>query len=162
MMHDIKRGALRWLWLSIVIILLDHWTKYWAMMHLGLLQPHHVMPFFNFTLDFNRGAAFSFLSFASGWQRWFFAVFAVVIVIGLLVWLARIPSKKHWLAAALALIIGGALGNLWDRVTLGYVVDFIDLYVKHWHWPIFNLADSAISVGVVMLAIDLFFSRSTL
>jgi signal peptidase II len=156
-----KKGNFRWLWLSITVILLDQWTKSIAMRHLSLTQPHHIMPFLNFNLAFNTGSAFSFLGNASGWQMWLFIGFAVVVCLLVLFWLGRLSKQQHWLAIALALILGGALGNLFDRLHYGYVVDFIDFYVKNWHWPTFNLADSAICIGVVMLASEILFVRST-
>jgi signal peptidase II len=113
-----------------------------------------VIPFFNLTLLHNTGAAFSFLSEAGGWQRWFFALVALIISAVILLWLKRLPRDKVWLAVALALVLGGALGNVWDRITLGYVIDFLDIYYQGWHWPAFNIADSAISVGAAMLIID--------
>ena len=153
-MHDVKRGNLIWLWLSAFVIFLDQLTKHVALNHLSLSRPYHLIPSFNFTLEFNSGAAFSFLSLASGWQRPLFAVIAIIVSIVILIYLFRMKKDQQWLAAGLAFILGGALGNLWDRISLGYVVDFLDLYIKHWHWPVFNVADIAICIGVLMLAID--------
>jgi signal peptidase II len=113
-----------------------------------------VIPGLNLTLVHNTGAAFSLLRDAGGWQRIFFITLALIISAVLLNWLRRIPPGQRWLPVTLALILGGAAGNLWDRIFLGYVVDFLDVYVGQWHWPAFNLADSSISVGAVMLAID--------
>jgi len=158
---------LRWLWLSLAIIILDQLTKLWA---LDALRPYDTQAvidgFFNLVLAFNKGAAFSFLSDAGGWQRWLFSALAVVVSAVLVVWLARLPRRERWTAAALALVIGGAVGNLIDRVRLGHVVDFIELYhraLAGWpgfdaqgHWPAFNVADSAISVGVVILVVTSF------
>lgn len=151
---------LKWLWLSFVVIVLDQLTKYVATDLLIYAEPVAVIPFFNLTLLHNTGAAFSFLSDAGGWQRWFFALMAVGVSAGIIVWISRLESKQKWLAIALALIVGGALGNLWDRLYFGYVVDFIQLYYEQWYWPAFNIADSAISVGAVMLLIDGFFGQS--
>lgn len=147
-------SALKWLWLSVLIIVLDLSTKAIATHYLVLHQPVPVFPGFNWTLMHNTGAAFSFLSDASGWQRWFFAIISIVVSIGITVWLKRLQSSQIWLAVSLALILGGALGNVWDRLTLGYVVDFIQVYYDRWYWPAFNVADSAISVGAAMLIID--------
>jgi len=141
-------------WVSLLVIVLDQLTKQWASSALSYAVPVEVIPFFNLTLLHNTGAAFSFLSDAGGWQRWFFALMALLISAVILVWLKRLPSGRVWLAVALSLVLGGALGNVWDRVTLGYVVDFLDVYYQGWHWPAFNLADSAIFVGAVMLIID--------
>lgn len=147
---NIVSGGLRWLWLSVVVILLDQWTKGLAVESLRLFHPVSVAPFFNLTLMHNEGAAFSFLDDASGWQRWMFAAIAVVISLGIVVWLSRMPATERLRPAALALILGGALGNLYDRLTLGYVIDFIDWYYRGWHWPAFNIADSAITVGAAL------------
>jgi signal peptidase II len=147
---------LKWLWVSALVIVLDQLTKLWAGASLNYAEPVAILPSFNVTLLHNTGAAFSFLSQAGGWQRWFFAVIAVVISAVLLVWLKRLKPEQRWLAVALTLVLGGALGNVWDRITLGYVIDFIDVYYQSWHWPAFNIADSAIFVGAVMLIIDSF------
>ena len=148
--------ALRWVWLSALVVLLDRITKTLAVEYLVLNAPMPQFPGLNLTLVHNPGAAFSLLRYAGGWQRWVFIVLAAVIAAGILAWLWRLPARRKWLACALALVMGGALGNLWDRVTLGYVIDFIDVYYAHSHWPAFNLADSAITVGAVMLVIDAF------
>jgi signal peptidase II len=147
---------LKWLWLSAVVVALDLLTKAVATHYLSLYQPVPVFPGFNWTLAHNQGAAFSFLSTESGWQRWFFSLVASMVSIGIIIWIKRLAPTQTLLAVSLALVLGGALGNLWDRVTLGYVVDFIDVYYQQYHWPAFNLADSAISVGAVLLVIDSF------
>lgn len=147
-------NALRWVWLSAVVIVLDQLTKHWAVSQLQLHDPVTVMPLVNLTLVYNTGAAFSLLNEAGGWQRWLFALLAMIISVLLIVWLYRLAEDRRWLACALSLILGGALGNLWDRLSLGYVVDFIDVYYGRWHWPAFNVADSAISVGAVMVLLD--------
>jgi signal peptidase II len=147
-------GALKWLWLSALVIVLDLGTKAIASHYLLLHQPVAVFPGFNWTLMHNNGAAFSFLSDASGWQRWFFSGIAIAASVGITLWLKRLQPNQIWLATALALILGGALGNVWDRLTLGYVVDFIQVYYDRWAWPAFNVADSAISVGAAILIID--------
>ena len=144
----------KWLWISVVVIVLDQFTKLWASSALNYGEPVPVMPLFNLTLMHNTGAAFSFLSQAGGWQRWFFAAVAVVISTVLLIWLKRLKSGQVWLAVALTLVLGGALGNVIDRLYLGYVIDFLDFYYQQHHWPAFNVADMAISVGAVMLVID--------
>ncbi|WP_127475923.1 signal peptidase II [Sulfurivermis fontis] len=145
---------LKWLWLSVVVIALDQFTKVLATAKLALHEPVAVLPLFNLTLMHNTGAAFSFLSQAGGWQRWFFVAIAVAVSAALIAWLRQLQRHQVWLAAALALVLGGALGNVWDRIRLGYVVDFIDLYYGDWHWPAFNVADSAITVGAIMLLLD--------
>lgn len=149
----------KWLWLSALVIGLDQLTKWVAERLLTLHQPVPVLPFFNWTLVYNEGAAFSFLAQAGGWQRWLFLLLSLAVSVGLTVWLARLKPGQHWLAAALALILGGAVGNLIDRACYGHVIDFIELYYRHWYWPAFNVADSAITVGAVMLVIDSVFCK---
>lgn len=145
---------LKWLWLSGLIVALDQVTKQLAEQWLQPYQPLPVVPGFNLTLVYNPGAAFSFLSDAGGWQRWFFTLFAAIVVVVLSIWMKRLPREQILSATSLALIIGGAIGNVIDRVIYGHVIDFIDLYVGTWHWPAFNVADSAITVGVVLLLVD--------
>lgn len=147
---------MKWLWLSLVVIVLDQATKFFASGMLILHEPVAVLPFFNLTLMHNTGAAFSFLHDASGWQRWFFAALALIVSVMLVLWLRRLQPHERWLAMALTLVLGGALGNLVDRLMYGYVVDFIQLYYQDWYYPAFNVADSAITVGAVMLVIDTF------
>ena len=150
-------NGLRFIWITLLVLILDQWTKQMASAKLIYGERIAVIPdYFNITLLHNPGAAFSFLSDAGGWQRWFFTSVAFVVSIALIVWLARLPKYNRWLAIALTLILGGAIGNLWDRVLLGYVVDFIQVYYQEWYWPAFNIADSAISIGAVMLLIDAF------
>jgi signal peptidase II len=154
-----KPNALPWLSLSALVIALDQLTKWWA---LHALQPagvpHEVIPgFLNWTLAFNRGAAFSFLASGAGWQRWLFVVLALAISVALVVWLARTLRDDWRNALPLALIIGGALGNVIDRLHAAQVTDFIHVYFRQWNYPVFNLADSAITVGaVLLLALGLF------
>lgn len=148
--------ALRWYALALVLIVLDQYTKGLASSALDYGRPVEVFSWFNLTLQHNSGAAFSFLSDAGGWQRWFFTAVAVVISCALAVWLYLAP-RGHWLLAlSLGLILGGAIGNLWDRVALGYVVDFISVHYNDWYFPAFNLADSAITVGAGCMLLDSF------
>ena len=149
-----NRMALGWLLISAVIIVLDLWTKNIASQSLTLYRPVEVTSWLNMTLAHNYGAAFSFLSDAGGWQRWLFTGLASVVTVILVVWLFRLSAREKLTAAALGLIIGGAVGNLVDRINHGYVVDFIDVFYHDWHWPAFNLADSAITGGVILLLID--------
>lgn len=144
----------KWLWVSGLVIVLDQASKAVAGSLLEAYQPVAVLPCFNLTLMYNTGAAFSFLSDASGWQRWFFSIVAVVVSTIIIAWMYRLRPDERWQAAALALILGGALGNLIDRLLLGHVVDFIQLYYDRWYWPAFNIADSAITVGAAMLVFD--------
>lgn len=148
-----------WFFLSFVVIVVDQLTKHWALSHLVAYQPEPVMPMVNFTLAYNTGAAFSFLSGVGGWHRWFFAVFSMVMSIVLIVWLIRLPRKAVLQCLAVSLILGGAIGNLYDRAALGHVIDFIDVYYQYHHWPVFNLADSAICLGVFFLLLDLGFGK---
>ena len=143
-----------WLGAALAIVIADQLTKYCATHWLVYGEPFAIFPGLNFTLLHNTGAAFSLLSDASGWQRWFFAGAALVMVVVITLWLRQVEQQEWWLLIALTLILGGAIGNLWDRLTLGYVIDFIQVYYQHWSWPAFNVADSAISVGAVMLLLS--------
>ncbi|NNE37741.1 MAG: signal peptidase II [Gammaproteobacteria bacterium] len=151
-----KSSAIKWTWLSILIITFDQVTKYYISHQFSLYETLRIIPGLNITYLHNTGAAFSFLSDAGGWQRWLFIALSSIISVILLGWMKRHPATDLWLAIALALILGGAIGNLIDRVIFGYVIDFISVYYQDWYWPAFNVADSAISVGVVMLIIDSF------
>jgi signal peptidase II len=147
-----------WAWLAVtaVIIFLDLQTKQMVSEELALYRPVEVFSWLNITLAHNYGAAFSFLSDAGGWQRWFFIVLASAVSVVLLVWILRLPRKEWMTGLGLALVLGGAIGNLVDRIRLGYVVDFIDFHVGDWHYPAFNVADSAITCGVILLLLDAF------
>ena len=155
MREGLRRHWARWLLASLAIVVLDLATKAWVTSLLRLGEVREVTGFFNLVLVHNSGAAFSFLAGAGGWQRWLFIVLATGICAVLLVMLRK--HHDNALAAwALALLIGGALGNLWDRVSVGYVVDFVQLHAGGYYWPAFNVADSAITVGVVLLIWDSF------
>lgn len=147
-----RSNALSWLLLSLAILVADQITKWIVLQH---FQLHESMPviagLLNWTLAYNEGAAFSFLSDAGGWQRWFFTVLAIVVSIVLLTWLKRTPRSDWRTALPLSLVLGGAVGNVIDRIRFGHVVDFVDFYYNDWHFPAFNVADSAISVGAVLL-----------
>ncbi len=138
-----------WLLLAALVIVLDQWTKWIATTNLVYARPVEVFPGLNWTLLHNTGAAFSFLSDAGGWQHWLFIGLAIAISLALTIWMFAIPKNIWMRQLPLALIIGGAVGNVIDRIRLGYVVDFIDVYVGSSHWPAFNIADSAICVGAV-------------
>lgn len=148
------RNGLIWVWISLLVVILDQVSKLWMDSNLYFNQPINILPFFDLRLLYNEGAAWSFLADAGGWQRWFLSGLSLIVSCVLVVWLARLERKQVWLAIALALVLGGALGNLIDRVVYGHVIDFIDVYYQQWHWPAFNIADSAISVGAVMLVVD--------
>lgn len=139
-----------WLSISIIVILADRFSKILALEHLTLHQPLALMPGFNFTLAFNTGSAFSFLASAGPWHHYFFILLTLAIALILLVWLMR-SSKEKMLSFSLSLLIGGALGNLWDRLQYGHVVDFIDLYFKNYHFATFNIADVAITLATIGL-----------
>jgi len=156
----INKMAFAWLLFSVVIVALDLWTKQIATDSLALYRPVEWTSWLNMTLAHNYGAAFSFLSDAGGWQRWLFTGLASVVTVVLVVWLLRLPKNEKLTAAALSLVIGGAVGNLIDRIINGYVVDFIDVFYQGHHWPAFNLADSAITCGVVLLLVDGIFFAS--
>jgi signal peptidase II len=151
--------SLPWFGLALVVILLDQYTKALASSGLDYGQPVRVFWWFNLTLQHNTGAAFSFLNDAGGWQRYFFSAAAIGISVALGIWLAVMPRGQWLLALGLALILGGALGNLWDRVVLAYVVDFISVHYQGHYFPAFNLADSAISVGAGCMLLDSFLHR---
>jgi signal peptidase II len=140
--------------LSGLVILLDQLSKLAAERWLTPFEPLSILPSLNLTLLYNPGAAFSFLAGAGGWQRWLFVVLALGVSVGLVIWLSRLRPQERLLGAALSLVLGGAVGNLIDRLLYGHVIDFIDLYWRDWHWPAFNIADSAISVGAVLLLAD--------
>lgn len=143
------RSALRWLWLALLVASVDQASKQWA----EAVLPHgsiELLSWFNFTLAYNRGAAFSFLADAGGWQRFFFLGIGLIAVIVITLWLRRLRADESQNAIGLALILGGAIGNLVDRALYGHVIDFIDWHYGGWHWPAFNLADSAILLGAVL------------
>jgi signal peptidase II len=146
----------RWLWLALAVAVLDLATKAWVTHAFELYESHRVTSFFNLVLVHNKGAAFSFLADAGGWQRWFFTAVTLAISVVLVVMLRKSGGQRR-VSAALALVLGGAAGNLWDRATLGYVVDFVQLHIPGSGlppWPAFNVADSAICVGVALLLWD--------
>jgi len=168
---------LRWAWLALVVIVLDQATKFWADAELRLYLPQDLFTGLSLTLSYNSGAAFSFLAAAGGWQRWLFVTLALLVSGYIIYWLRRMGSGYTMLAISLALIMGGALGNVIDRLWFGHVVDFIDVYYPGYgclpffaqvvdnrggtcHWPAFNLADSAITLGAVLLVIDTFRNHS--
>ncbi len=175
-------GHVRWLWLSIGVLVADQVTKMMVVSHfgdygslagffshiaagelpLGMFKRIELLPVLDVTLMVNTGAAFSLLAGAGGWQRWFFIVLAVAVIGLILFWLRRLPPTGQVpVAAGLALVLGGAFGNLIDRAAYGWVIDFIHLHWNEWYWPAFNLADSAITVGACLLVWDAFMGAST-
>ena len=147
---------MKWLWVSVVVLILDQCTKLLADAMLSMHQSVVLLPFLALRKAYNYGAAFSFLGDASGWQRWFFIALALVVIGILVAWLHRLPPGNTGTRVALVLILGGAVGNVIDRLVYGYVIDFIDVFYGSWHWPTFNIADSAISVGAFLLLLDAF------
>lgn len=149
-----KRTLLGLFALVFVVLLVDQTTKIWANNAIELYEKIPVIDgVFNLTLAYNKGAAFSFLANQTGWQRWFFTGLALVVSLVLLVWLFRLKPQEKWLGVCLALILGGAVGNLIDRVLYGHVIDFLDFFYKNNHWPAFNVADMAICVGGVSMVL---------
>ncbi|MGD8379510.1 MAG: signal peptidase II [Gammaproteobacteria bacterium] len=151
------RRAIHWLWLSALIIVADQVTKYLVVTHMSLFESVPLVPHVQLTLLHNTGAAFSILADAGGWQRWVFVTLGLAVSAAVAAWLWRMSiSRQPLLAAGLSLVVGGALGNVVDRVVRGHVIDFIDLYYRNSHWPPFNLADSAITVGAIIILLDSF------
>ena len=147
-------GQLRWLLLAAAVITLDQWSKRLLEAALQLSETRYVLPVFNIVRAHNRGAAFSMFDAASGWQRWVFSALAIGVSAALIVWLKRLERGATLLAAALGLVLGGALGNVIDRLRLGYVVDFIQVHWQQHYFPAFNVADAAITVGAGLLLLD--------
>jgi len=151
----------KWFLLAAVVLILDQVSKFWITTSMFLYESIGIIPFFQLTYVQNQGAAFSFLDDAGGWQRWFFIGLSLVASIFITLWLSRLPKTEKLQCVGLAMVLGGAIGNLIDRVIYGYVIDFLDVYYQHWHWPVFNLADSAITVGVFVLLLDSFRNRES-
>ena len=147
---------LKWLWISLLVVGSDQLTKLVAEARLPFHQPVNVIPYFDWYLTYNTGAAFSFLADAGGWQRWFFAITSIVISAIILVWLRKLERDDKLTAIALCLILGGAIGNLIDRIYLGYVIDYIQVWLGTYPWPAFNIADAAISIGAAILILSSF------
>lgn len=143
----------RWLWISILILLMDQYAKYWVLNNLSYGEPLYLLPFFNLTLAYNKGAAFSFLDTANGWQNYFFGGVAFIVSVLILYWLVISSWRKYIFNIGLCLILGGAIGNALDRARLGFVVDFFDFHITDWHFAIFNIADAAICVGAFLVAL---------
>jgi signal peptidase II len=151
-----ENGQMKWLWISALIIGLDQLTKQIAEALLTPHQPVNLFPYFDWYLTYNTGAAFSFLADAGGWQRWLFTIAAAVISVIIFQWIRKLPKEETATAISLSLILGGAIGNLIDRIYLGHVIDFIQVWLGSYPWPAFNIADAAISVGAVLLVLGSF------
>jgi signal peptidase II len=146
-------SAKTYLFLALLVLIADQVSKWWAQMSLPMAQAIKVTDFLNWFLIYNPGAAFSFLSQAGGWQRWFFTIIGIIAAV-VIIWLLQKNTQDRPFCIALALILGGAIGNVLDRLLYGAVVDFIDVHYQGWHWPAFNLADSAISIGATLIVIN--------
>lgn len=153
------RSGLIWLVLSIFLLALDQISKWVVTSEMSLYQTIDILPVFNFTYVHNYGAAFSFLSEAGGWQKYFFSIIAVTISVLLIYWLKKLPATNKLLCSAYALVLAGAIGNLIDRLVHGYVIDFLHVYYQQYDFPVFNIADVAISIGAALLLLDAFFEQ---
>lgn len=157
---SMKKKQLSWLWLAGAVILLDQLVKWYINHYFVYGQPVPVLPFLNLTLAYNPGAAFGFLGMQGGWQVLLLTGVTILVVLGLCIWLWRLKPHEKYMAMALCLILGGAIGNLIDRVRLGYVIDYIDFYIRTWHYATFNLADVSICIGAFVLILQLLFEKS--
>lgn len=155
----LAQSGIMWLWLAVAGLVADQATKLYVLANFKLHESVDVLPFFNFTYAQNRGAAFSFLSEAGGWQRWFFTAIAVGVSGLLIYWMRGLHKSKRMLNIAYALVISGAIGNLIDRLSYGFVVDFLHLYYENYHWPVFNVADIAICCGAFLIIVDAFINK---
>jgi len=144
----------QWGWITFLVIIFDQASKLLADHFLNYHQALELIPMFNLTLMYNTGAAFSFLAQAGGWQRWFFLTLTSVVGLFIYLWIRKLKSHQRLQASALSMILGGAIGNLIDRAIYGHVIDFLDVYYQQYHWPAFNIADSAISIGAFLLIYD--------
>ncbi|WP_019557669.1 signal peptidase II [Thiomicrorhabdus arctica] len=151
--------ALNSLWIAILIIVFDQLTKFWAVSTLTFAEPVAVMPYLNWTLAYNDGAAFSFLAEMGGWQRWVFGGLALVVSTVLILWLRKLPKLLTVEVWGINLVLGGAVGNVIDRFLEGRVTDFIDFYIESWHYATFNVADMAITAGAILLLLSEFFLK---
>ncbi|HAD08272.1 MAG TPA: signal peptidase II [Porticoccaceae bacterium] len=158
-MNTPLRQVLVWGALAVLLLVADQYTKQLASQTLRYGEQVYVTPFLNWTLLHNTGAAFSFLADAGGWQNTLFSVIAILVSLFIVYWLATTPRSAPWQALALTLVLSGALGNLYDRLTLGYVVDFVQFHYRQYYWPAFNIADSAITVGAGLLIIQSLFGK---
>jgi signal peptidase II len=154
-----RRQAMRWQYIELLVMLCDQLTK--CMLHdlLNIQNKIHVLPHLNFTMAHNHGAAFGILAQAGGWQRWFFVAVALVVIAIATIWMQRLKPDDNLTGVGIALITGGALGNLIDRIRFGYVIDFIDFYIGSWHWFTFNIADIAICVGALFIILKSFSTK---
>lgn len=159
-MHKlITQTGLRFLWITLIVLVVDQVTKMSVVEQMELYQSIQITNFFNLTYVHNYGAAFSFLHDAGGWQRWFFTLIALGVSGLILYWLRQTTKSQVLLPVAFTLVLGGAFGNVIDRLIHGYVIDFLDFYYQQWHWPAFNVADSAIFLGAALLIVDMLINK---
>jgi len=159
MKMNFKETALSWLWLAIVFIVIDQVTKQWVANTFNYGESLSIISYFNITYVHNPGAAFSFLADQPGWQRWFFTTISLAASILFVVWMSKTPKSNKLLSVALAFMLSGAVGNLIDRALFGYVIDFIDVYIFSYNYPVFNIADSAIFIGAMLIILDMFINK---
>ncbi len=152
----LPKSPSKWLWISALVVLLDQLAKRIAESQLTPHQAVNLFPYFDWYLTYNTGAAFSLLADAGGWQRWFFTITAIVISAIIFLWIKKLPAEDTTTAISLSLILGGAIGNLIDRILLGHVIDYIQVWLGNYPWPAFNIADAAISIGAAILIISSF------
>lgn len=154
---------IKWLWISLLVVVLDQASKQFAEAQLTPHQAVNLMPYFDWYLTYNTGAAFSFLADAGGWQRWLFTAIAIIMSVLIVQWIRKLPAEDTLAAISLSLILGGAIGNLIDRIYLGHVIDYIQIWLGAYPFPAFNIADAAISVGAVLLILSSFtgFGKTT-
>lgn len=160
-MRNKNKKAIPWIFLSLFIIALDQITKYLVLCHISRHTVIHLFPFLNFILRFNAGASFSFLGNANGWQIYLLSGVSILVSAILIVWLTRLPRSEWVIALPVSLVLGGAIGNLIDRIRFGYVTDFVDFHVRNWHFATFNVADSAVCVGATWLVLRLLYESIT-
>lgn len=146
-----KSKGIVWIWISILVMMIDRLSKIWMVNHLVYQEPIKILPVFNFTLAYNTGAAFSFLDHASGWQNIALGGLAFIVSLSIIYWLYKLPANNKIMNIALCLILAGALGNAWDRILYGYVIDFLSFHWGDWYFAIFNIADTAICLGAFLL-----------
>ena len=151
-----QTSQLKWLWLSLAVILIDQITKQIAEAQLSLHEPVNLIPYFDWYLTYNTGAAFSLLADAGGWQRWLFTIIAILVSAVIVQWIRKLAPEDSLTALSLGLILGGAIGNLIDRILLGHVIDYIQVWLGSYPFPAFNIADAAISVGAALLILSSF------
>jgi signal peptidase II len=161
MLKVFTETGVRWLWLTLLCLLLDQVTKQWVAGSFNLYESVNVLPIFSLTYVHNLGAAFSFLADQGGWQRWFFTAIAAIASIVFIVWLAKTPKSQRLLSIAFALMLSGALGNLIDRVLFGYVIDFLDFHWAGYRFPAFNVADTVIFIGAALMILESFISEQS-